>query len=634
MTHTPKTPLSSEERSILENIGDDLAEPFLRNVAEARRTTLHRLFQCFVMENIAGAAEHASWNDGEVRIHLPNGECVGHSFSRRLTSGRFDAPERGGGVRVFSGSRAAERVEAPARLLEIFSGAGFSPEGADVARFLSEVENSAANHALSLAGAERRRKSLVSLARELGVESSLALAREFASRDASFSKLAFFEGFVADGHPLHPCAKLKEGMDAPRYSPEFGSVFDIPLAAVRREVCRESLSDGGSFADALFESRPEVRHAFEKSLEHRGLDPKEYVPLPVHPWQMENTVPKMHAAAMRRGEVVPTPEAKIPARPLMSLRSLAPLGGGHHIKTAINVRLTNAVRTVSRNSVENAAEITRVLREIGSLRSGERSELSILEERAGAYFDPHESSDVLSKNLAAILREDPEGHVGRDEVAMPAAALIAESPLGGPVLAEVAGEFARPRSIRCVEDASVLFFRRYCEISLPGFLVMMTRHGVGLEGHLQNCVPVFRGGEPVRMLARDFGGVRILRERLRGLDVSLHPDSAILAEDVDDLRGKVFYPLFLNHLGELVACFSRALDTGEGVFWKEAALVCREVYRGMKSDFDIREYASSDEDALFAPTMRLKALATMRLLGDVTDYAYAEVPNPLARFGR
>jgi hypothetical protein len=44
----------------------------------------------------------------------------------------------------------------------------------------------------------------------------------------------------------------------------------------------------------------------------------------------------------------------------------------------------------------------------------------------------------------------------------------------------------------------------------------------------------------------------------------------------------------------------------------------------------IQAYAKEDEAALFAPYMDLKAMTSMRLKGDVTDYTFAKVRNPLA----
>jgi len=198
---------------------------------------------------------------------------------------------------------------------------------------------------------------------------------------------------------------------------------------------------------------------------------------------------------------------------------------------------------------------------------------------------------------------------------------------------EVLELFAAGRGIAGADLAAIAFVRRYCEICLPGFLTIMSRYGVSLEGHLQNSIPVFRGGETVCVLVRDFGGVRILRERLvrQGIRADLYPGSAVVIEDVEDLQNKVYYPVFQNHLGELVACLVRRLDVEEERLWGSVAEVCRGVFRELKGDPGIREQAVRDESALFRPTLDLKAMTTMRLLGDVTRYTFSEVPNPLAQ---
>jgi siderophore synthetase component len=143
---------------------------------------------------------------------------------------------------------------------------------------------------------------------------------------------------------------------------------------------------------------------------------------------------------------------------------------------------------------------------------------------------------------------------------------------------------------------------------------------------------VFRGGETVRVLVRDFGGVRILRERLarQGIRADLYPGSAVVIEDVEDLWNKTYYSVFQNHLGELIACLVRRLDFEEQRLWRPVAEVCRGIFRELKGDLAIREQAACDEAVLFGPTLDLKAMTTMRLLGDVTDYTFSEVPNPMA----
>jgi siderophore synthetase component len=630
----------------------DLEDPFLANVHRGRGGILHRLLQALVRENVGGISGRASWRSGGERgleIRLSRERMLLVPVRRTFSFGRFDL---GGNVTLRDGSR-SEIVEHPARLLDLLSdlpgyeGVVRDPAAeARLARFRMEVRNSAANYALALAGGGLRRRGLAARARASGARTSPEWALGRTAEDGTFSPLAFYEQLVVDGHPLHPGAKLKLGLgagDVIRHSPELGARPEAALVAVAKGRYRDASPDGRSLTGVLYAEYPGLRRQVAKTLREKGMDADAYGLIPVHPWQFEHVLPTLYAEAMERGEVVPLGGLCIPTRALVSFRTLAPVRKRgerkHHIKTAVNLQLTGAVRTVSPNSAENAAPISRMLREVWDREGGFGGRFVVLEERAAAYYDPangayppHERKE-LAKNLAVILREDPESHVGPGEVPVPACALLAESPVsGGPVLLEVLKLFAAGRRIVDSGLAAVAFLRRYCEVCLPGFLTVMSRYGVSLEGHLQNSIPVFRGGEPVRVLVRDFGGVRILGARLarQGMRAELHPGSAIAIEDVEDLRNKVYYPVFQNHLGELIACLVRRLDLEEERLWQPVAEVCRGVFRELKGDPAIREQAARDEATLSRPTLALKAMTTMRLLGHVTDYTFSEVPNPLA----
>jgi siderophore synthetase component len=634
--------LDEEEVKILTYVRAEhpyLEGPFLANVHQGRKEILHRLLQALVRENVAGISSRVTWRSGVekgLEIQLSRWRTLLVRVRRNLSFGRFDLC---GSVTLRDGTR-CEIVEHPARLLDLLSDLpGYDGVVRDLAgearlaRFRSEVRNSAANYALALAGASLRRRELAARTRGSGTRTSPEWVRGRTTGDRMFSPLAFYEQLVVGGHPLHPGAKLKLGLgvgDVIRHSPELGAHPEVALVAVAKGCYRDVSLDGRGLTGVLYGEYQGLRQQVANALWEKGLNADDYGLIVVHPWQFEHVLPRLYTKAMERGEVVPLGGLRIPTRALMSFRTLAPVQRRgerkHHIKTAVNLQLTGAVRTLSPHSAENAASISRMLREIRDREERFAGRFVVLEERAAAYFDPANGAyppqerRELAKNLAAILREDPE-------------ALLAESPVSGePVLMEVLELFAAGRGIAEPELAAVAFVRRYCEVCLPGFLTLMSRYGVSLEGHLQNSIPVFRGGETVRVLVRDFGGLRILRERLvrQGIRVDLYPGSAVVIKDVEDLRNKIYYPVFQNHLGELVACLVRRLDLEEQCLWQPVAEVCRGVFRELKRDPTIHEQAACDEAALFRPTLGLKAMTTMRLLGDVTHYTFSEAANALA----
>jgi siderophore synthetase component len=644
--------LSAEESRLLDELGaerPELVTPFLESLERGRRGILRRMLQAAVRENIAGVGGRICWNDGgqTLRILLSDGRSLVAERVRRLSLNRFDVL---GPVKLVT-RQAAVPVEHPCQLLDLLRQEGLVGDDDPEARqrfegFQHELDNSAANLALSFVGADLRRRALLRRAAVLGARDSVDYVARASARDPSFSPLAFYEQWVVEGHPLHPCTRMKLGMgfvDVIENAPEWGATPEVRLVAVARSACRVFSRVGDGAAAVLFREYPNLKTAAARSLSVAGQSLDDYELIPVHPWQMANTIPRLHAEAIARGEVVPIEGAVIPTTALVSVRSLAPVQlrgeGKHHLKTAINVHMTSAVRTVSANAAENGPRLSSVLEEISEREGGFAGTFVILSEDVGVHYQPGntsvdpERSSAQIKHLAALLRENPENHVGEGQMAMPAAALTAESPFGRwPIAAELIDAMESQQGLQDRRAAAVAFIRRYAEISVPAFLTLMTRYGIALEGHMQNSVCVFQAGRPVRMLVRDLGAVRILPERLasQGIPLELVPGSAVLADDLDDLQNKVYYSFFQNHLAELIAAIVRHSEIDETSLWHEVTAVVLQTFSELKADVALRERAEVDESALFRPCLALKALATMRLRGDVTDYTFRSVPNPLA----
>ncbi|KEO84218.1 hypothetical protein EL26_05480 [Tumebacillus flagellatus] len=635
--------LDAEEERIWQALSaeqPELAERFRQQIPYGRRGILQRLVQAVVRENIAGLGERSLWQEsGRVlTLELAGGSRLRVPVSCRHSLGRFDLGE--GDLQVISPTGESAVLDHPALLVDLLEAEGVPAEL--LLRFRREMQNSAANLALALAGAERRRADLMPDAERLGCSTAVEYAEKRAAAEEAFSTLAFFEQWVVEGHPLHPGAKIKMGldpMDVLRDSPEWGAMPEVVPVAVHKDHCRWISYAKQSPSDILFAEHPGLRERVAASLTAKGLQPDDYELIPVHPWQYEHTLPALFRHAIEAQEVVPLPETRIPTYALMSFRSLAPVQkrgeGKHHIKTAVNVQTTGAVRTVSPNSAQNGPLLSRLFTLIQDRERHFDGRFWILTEEAGVYYRPSGQEDaLLGKQLASILRENPENHVQDGEIAMPGSALLAASPISGTSIArELIERYAARNGIENLHEAATAWMRAYAETALPGFLTVMSRYGISLEGHLQNSVAVFRDGAPARMIVRDFGGVRILRERIarQGLQAEFFPGSATVIDDVHDMRNKIYYPVFQNHFGELITSIVRSLDTGEKPLWHAVATVCRRVFADLKQEGGpFGQQAADDEAALFAPTLDLKAMATMRLLGDVTSYTFARVPNPLA----
>ncbi|RBW68767.1 IucA/IucC family protein [Bacillus taeanensis] len=642
--------LDPEEVKILNYLRserEELEHDYVKNIQNGRRGILNRLLQALVREHLIDT-KRISWSNNEkgkiLHLHLSQQKTLQVQVKKTHLLGMFDLE----GEVILRDEDDTTVIEHPVKFLDLLK-KDDAIEGdikeEQFQRFRKELQNSSANYALALAGAEQRTKELAKELSGTAIASSLEWVQQKIAGDPWFSPLSFYEQWVVDGHTIHPCSKTKFGLavsDVIQYSPEWGSHPEIMLTAVRKTCCTLTVLKDKCPSDLLYHEYPGLKEHVAMKLHEKGVSAADYELVPVHPWQLENTLPHLYEEAIRACDIVPITDFSIKAAALVSFRSLAPVQKRsqqkHHIKTAINVQTTSAVRTVSPASTINGPKLSKTFTHILKKENRFNETFLMLEESAGIYYTPlnknlsEDEKTKLGKNLASILRENPEKHLKDDEILMPGAALIAKSPISGKyVIEELIEQFAALNQISDQKEAALAFIKRYAKNSLPGFLTMMSRYGISLEGHLQNSVPVFKNGALVKMIVRDYGGIRIVKERLekQNLSIDLAANSTILTENANELRTVLSHAIFQNHLGEMIACLVRVIDIEEEELWQPIFTVCRNIFRELKRDSLIKEQAQEDEKSLFRPMLDLKALATMRLLDDSTDYSYTKVPNPM-----
>ncbi|MGW7537020.1 IucA/IucC family protein [Amycolatopsis sp. NPDC054798] len=535
-------------------------------------------------------------------------------------------------------------------------------DDADWARLRAELADSVAGHALALAAAELFAAELRDRAdsrRGIGFRPFTTLVSALRNSGEQGSLLVPFERMVVEGHPLHPVAKMKVGMsaaDAIRYSPEFGPEFGMSLVSVTRAAAAGA-ADLDASQSLLRETFPRTVAAAAVEMRAAGLIPEQRVLIPVHPHQRFRVLPVLHADAIADGTVVPL-RTRIPARPLISVRTLSvretAASTGLHVKTALEVQLTSAVRGVSPAAVHNGPRLSALLERIVaadldlSLGTPDgRPRFAVLRELASvAYVPPDDRSagpacavtataQARRRSLAAVLREDSEDLLGPEELSMPIAALLAKSPLTGAsllhdLIAELASATGAPPG-----EVARQWLSEHVERCVPPVLTLLVRYGIALEPHPQNTVLVLKDQWPHRVLLRDLGAARVRDSRLarRALAGEFLPGSALLAHDTAALRAKLYYPLFGHHLGEVVAELANACGGAEDRLWPVVGECVRRTFHRLATSAccpEEAEDAKADAEALLSGPWQHKALLTMRLKELVTDQRYVEGPNPLA----
>ena len=392
----------------------------------------------------------------------------------------------------------------------------------------AEIDNSVAN--LALARADRP-----------------APRRAGTDPDPDPDALGRLEQRVTDGHPLHPCCRTRGGMtvaDVLAYAPEHSPVIRLRRLRVP--------------PDRWYGTGPPV--------------------LLAHPWQADRLLDR-HPWLVPDGGTGP-------ARPLMSLRTVAPVDGGPHVKTAVDVQMTSAVRTVSPAAVHNGPLLSRLLHRL----TADLPVTVLGETAAGAVI----VDGAPQRHLAHLVREAPRLEAG--ETAVPLAAV----PL---LVATVLDPYA--------------WWSLLVKVFVAPAVTLLDR-GVALEAHGQNTLVVLRDGRPRRLLYRDLGGVRVSAARLRahGVDAPpLHGD--LPSDDPAVLRTKLAAAALGTVAAELIAALTRVHGTDPARLWGVVAAA-------------IGATGTADAPHLLRDPLPVKATTAMRLAADPLDDLWALSDNPMA----
>lgn len=350
------------------------------------------------------------------------------------------------------------------------------------------------------------------------------------------------------GHPFHPAPKSRHGFDAEdrrRYSPELCSRFPLHWFAVRRDLLQQRtlLAD---MPDAIIAAHAPI-----------SAEP-DHAPVPVHPWQARHvlTLPAVRRAIAEGAihDLGPMGEAYVPTS---SIRTLFHPANPFFLKLSLHVRITNCLRKNAFYELDGAVEVTRLIRERKSELAALFPDLRVLEEPAFLTVDPTmadpDERTAVVEAFGLILREGVQGLAGEGVTPLLAAALFGDAETGVPRARDLCRTIAR-REHMPYATAAEAWFTAYAGRLVPPVLHALFARGIVFEPHLQNTLVAVRDGWPVRIVLRDFEGVKLVDGCFESTSTAHLDLRARQALWYDEERGwnRIAYCLFVNQLGEAV----------------------------------------------------------------------------------
>ncbi|KAF9524859.1 IucC family-domain-containing protein [Crepidotus variabilis] len=416
-----------------------------------------------------------------------------------------------------------------------------------------------------------------------------------------------WEQSIVEGHATHPMHKLRRFLPPlPDYQPGEYDFLNPTLRFI--SVPREELKITNDFEQLLV---PLIQRASEAA--GKSLDvPEGHVTVPVHDIQVGHIRDKFANA------VIYPEEFSLSLRAQQSLRSVTIPGGfnGLHLKLAIGVRLTSAVRGIS---PESAYLGPRFSSQVVPVLTMDRNVVTVARELASVG---HSNPDGdIARHCAAIIRECHEDtSEERGERLIVCTALVENG--------HARNEGHLPAVIRVFDlndqGKKVAWLQRQASSSffLKAFLPSMIHNGVAFECHPQNCVARFdlHTKELKGFIIRDFGGLRVHPETLKattGVDFDCMEGHSIIAQTLEDVYARMYHAIIHNHFQQLIRVLGLHYN---GLGWN---IVRQELKKNIPRDHALYNSWLSAESKTFPG----KCFMRMRMASMYRHHLHSPFPN-------
>ncbi|QLJ00264.1 IucA/IucC family siderophore biosynthesis protein [Streptomyces sp. NEAU-sy36] len=444
---------------------------------------------------------------------------------------------------------------------------------------------------------------------------------------------------MTEGHPCFVAnnGRLGFGVDEYlSYAPETAHPIRLVWLAAHRSRAAFTAGAGIEYEGFV---RGELGAAtverFHRTLTAQGLDPADYLFLPVHPWQWWNKLSVTFAAEIARRHLVCLGEGDDEYLAQQSIRTFFNTSDPHkhYVKTALSVLNMGFMRGLSAAYMEATPAINDWLaRLIDGDPVLKGTGLTIIRERAAVgyrHLEYERATDRHSpyrKMLAALWRESPVPSLDDGESLATMASLLHVDHEG----ASFAGALIE-RSGLAPADWLAAYLRAYYVPLLHSFYA----YGLAFMPHGENTILVLRDGVVRRAVYKDIAEEIVVMDP----DTPLPPEVARIRADVpEDER-------LLSVFTDVFDCFFRflaALLAAEGVltedeFWRTVARTTRAYQEANPELADrFRRYD------VFAPEFALSCLNRLQLrdnrqMVDLADPSGAlqlvgTLRNPIAGF--
>jgi siderophore synthetase component len=425
-----------------------------------------------------------------------------------------------------------------------------------------------------------------------------------------------------EGHPWITYNKGRIGFDYQdylSYSPEQKKRVKLSWVAVHKDYATfHSVSTVDYETLLQAELGKEKFEYFIELLKRKEVESIDYIFLPIHEWQWNNTIIQYFPEDIAQKRIIPLGEGEDEYLPQQSIRTFVNTSdkGKHHVKLPMSILNTLVYRGLPGERTVVAPIITEYIHSIRNQDSFLRDECRLIlpgEVASVNYDHPYYSKLVGApyqclEMLGSIWRESIYSFLDEGEQPITLASLLYVDNAGTPFVASLI-----ERSGLSVDE----WIEKLFSVTLPPLLHYLYQYGTVFSPHGQNTVLVLKDYVPHRLAMKDFvDDVNVSDEplpELQQLPEELKP--ILRSEGAEGLCQFIFTGLFVCHFRYLADILDTYYHYDEERFW----LLLRETIIGYQSRFpELKErFALFD---LLKPSYTKLCLNRNRMI----DYGYED----------
>ncbi|CAA0216005.1 GNAT family N-acetyltransferase [Tenacibaculum maritimum] len=430
------------------------------------------------------------------------------------------------------------------------------------------------------------------------------IVKELASAD-----FQTIEQSMTEGHPGFVANNGRIGFDSSdyrSYAPEAGNSFSLLWLAGHKSRTTFSAIEALPYEKLIREELDAVTiQEFNSLLVEKGLDPEEYLFLPIHPWQWFNKLATIFASEIAKGNLVCLGYGADQYLAQQSIRTLFNITNRKkfYTKSALSILNMGFMRGLPLYYLGTAPKMAvwlenllyndpyikkngfRMLSEIGSVSY------------VNPYFEEFGVHNDYNKMLASLWRESPYSVVKENEKPLTMAALLHIDHHGNALLPEI------------IKDSGISidhWLRKYLNAYLSPLLHCFYYYDLVFMPHGENIIMVFEDNAPEYILLKDITEEACILNKEVELPEDLKRMYASVPEDVKLLS--IFTDIFDGFFRFLTAILEEHMSYDAEHFWK---LVAENIH-AYQSQFPKLAKKFEQYD-LFAADFKLSCLNRLQL---------------------